>query len=440
MRKSAIVLAALAAFAAQTLCAYVQVEFTSLPRGANVVLDGKLLGVTPMTLRAPDVTPGKSHHLRIYRKGFEPHDEFFTVNDGENAVKHVELLHEKGILLVTTEPSGAEISLDGYSLGETPRLITSLNAKDQHCLVLRKPGYMERKLDVKFNGRTPVVHNVNLLLDSGVVKIATEPAGAEVTVNGIARGRSPLVVTGVPKGRSTIVMEKQGYATATREISVNPGDEQDLFVALDANPGSLRLTSVPEGARFYIDDVAKGKGPITASNLAPRRYRVRAELDGFGTEERTIDVGIGANLAEEFRLSSILGSMEVRTIPVGAYVYVDGKSFGKTTSDNAGSEASDVMVIPNLKAGEHTLIVKCQGYAEVVSHVQIEVAKATQKNIKMKRVFKPDVRIETSTGVIEGVLISSDATSYLVEVSMGIVRSVSRDVVRSVTPIIDEAK
>ena len=267
--------------AAAPLSAGVQVEFTSTPEAAGVFIDGRLRGSTPLVLRGAELEVGRRHHLRFSKEGYEDVDMFFAARDGDRFVQHAELVPQKGLLLVTTEPEGAEISRDGYSLGTTPRLVTSLNAKDVHTLVIRKAGYQDRKLEVRFNGRRPLVRNVSLVLDSGVLKIGSSPAGAEVTVNGISRGPAPVTVTGIPKGRVALSVKKEGYRPFMREISVNAGDEQDIFAELVPLPGALAITTVPEGARVYVDGEFRGKSPVSVADLSPRQYRVKVELDGF---------------------------------------------------------------------------------------------------------------------------------------------------------------
>jgi len=434
-----LVLALVAALAAAwTLPAGVQVDFTSTPEEANVFIDGKLRGKTPLALRGSELGVGKRHHLRFAKDGYEDADMFFAAKDGDRFVQHAELALQKGLLLVTTEPAGAEISKDGYSLGTTPRLVTSLNAKDVHTLVIRKAGYQDRKLEVRFDGRRPLVCNVNLVLDSGVLTIDSAPAGAEVAVNGIARGATPVTVKGIPKGRVAVSVRKEGYRPFAREIPVNAGDEQSIFAELVPLPGALSITSVPEGARIYVDGEFRGKAPVSATDLKPRRYRVRAELDGHATEEALLDVGIGETVKREFRLASNLGSLEIRTMPPGAIVTVDGRMCGTTSSSVPNAATSDVLVVRGLKAGEHTVIVKKYRYAEAVKHPVVEVAKATAVNVRMVRKFTPNVRIETTTGeIINGELVSRDSTMYTVMVSLTQPRNIPCGNVRSVTPISD---
>ena len=425
--------------AAAPLSAGVQVEFTSTPEAAGVFIDGRLRGSTPLVLRGAELEVGRRHHLRFSKEGYEDVDMFFAARDGDRFVQHAELVPQKGLLLVTTEPEGAEISRDGYSLGTTPRLVTSLNAKDVHTLVIRKAGYQDRKLEVRFNGRRPLVRNVSLVLDSGVLKIGSSPAGAEVTVNGISRGPAPVTVTGIPKGRVALSVRKEGYKPFTREISVNAGDEQDIFAELVPLPGALAITSVPEGARVYVDGEFRGKSPVSVADLSPRQYRVKVELDGFYAQEAMLDVGIGKTVKREYRLVSNLGSLEIRTTPPDAIVTVDGRMCGTTTASAPNATTSDVLVVGGLKAGEHTLIVRKYRYAEVVQHPVVAVSKATTVNVKMARKFTPNVEIVMTTGeVIKGELVSRDEKMYTVMVSLTQPRTIPCDSVKTVKPIAEK--
>ncbi len=115
-----------------------RVDFTSQPEGASVFIDGVLRGSTPLTLF--DVPPGQCH-ARFEMKNYEPHDDFFTLLDGGYAVRSATLSPVKGLLLITTEPEGCEVSLDGLSFGDTPRLITTLDAKGVYRFTLKKAGY-----------------------------------------------------------------------------------------------------------------------------------------------------------------------------------------------------------------------------------------------------------------------------------------------------------
>ena len=408
-----------------------RVDFTSQPEGAGVFIDGVLRGPTPLTLF--DVPPGE-HHARFEMKNYEPHDDFFTLLDGGYAVRSATLSPVKGLLLITTEPEGCEVSLDGLSFCDTPRLITTLDAKGVYRFTLKKAGYQSKTLEVRFpSGRTPLVRHEKLILDSGILNVTSRPAGAAVTVNGIQRGVTPLSVTDIPKGRAIVQVSLDGYLPQSRELVLNAGDAQSIDVELEGRKGSIFLTSVPDGARFYVNDQAYGKGPVTIPDVKPGTYSIRAEMDGRGSVTRSVSVSLGQAVSEEFRLESILGRMEVKTYPAGAQVFIDGRLAGTTKPVGFDEmETSAILPIENLEAGEHVLTIKKDGYAEVVRHPVVENLRTKSTTIKLRRVFKPNIRLVTATGTYTGVFVDNSPEAVTIEVSMGITRSFPREDIKQI--------
>jgi len=406
-----------------------RLDVDSQPQGVAVIVDGKDRGVTPLSIF--DLKPGR-HHLRCRLAGYEERDRFFVLEEGRPLSRNVVMEPTKGLLLVKSEPAGCNISVDNVSVGMTPRLITTLDAKDTHKVELRKAGYRTSTFEVRFSGRTPVMRTETMVLDSGVIDIITEPAGVEVTVNGIIRGKSPVQVTDVPKGRATVRLRQDGFAEEMRELSMNAGDRQTLSVVMRGLPGTLSLTSLPPGARFYVNGNPVGKSPVVMPNLMPGEYDVRAEAEGYGTMSRKVTLANGASAREEFRLSNIMGRLEVRTSPPGAQVLVDGKSAGITKSSDPDAEFSDVLAVENLMEGDHVLTVRCDGYAETTRHPKIQKEKTSKWNVRLKRVLTPDVRIMTDTGTYEGVLVNNAPDYLTIEVKLGVQRSFPRSEIRKI--------
>ena len=420
-----IALAVLAASAEESKA--IRCDFTSQPDGATVIVDGMTRGVTPLTLY--DLAPGP-RHVRFELSNYEGVDEFMFLREGGAVSKNAVLSPVKGILLLETEPAGCDISLDGVSFGKTPRLITSLDAKGAYRLLVQKPGYQPRTVEVKFNGRIPLVKNESLVIDSGIIEVTSEPAGAEVTVNGQPRGLTPTKVDGVPKGRATVEIKKNGFEDESRELSIVAGESQTLFVKLNGLPGTMSLSSIPDGARFYVNDRPEGKGPISLTGLKPGSYTIRVEKEGFATSTKTVSLENGGAIVEEFRLENVMGRIEVRTIPSGVEVFLDGSRIGITKAKGDDGGASEVFAIENVREGEHTLAFRCEGYAEVTKHPVVENRKTQTVTARLKRVFTPNVEITTDSGVHRGILISNTANGVEVEVSLGITRTFPHSEVR----------
>ena len=407
----------------------VRVDVTSQPAGVAIVVDGQDRGVTPLTLF--DLRPGK-HHVKCRLAGYVERDRFIEVREGVPMQPNVVMEPEKGLLLIKSEPEGCAILIDGVSHGVTPRLITTLDAKDVYKVTLRKAGYRESVFDVKFEGRRPLVREERLVLDSGIIEVVTDPVGAGVMVNGIIRGNAPVVVSDVPKGRATVKLHMDGFKDEVRELAVNAGDRQTLSVVLEGLPGTLSLSSVPEGARFYINGEFRGKSPVVIAGLKPGAYQVKAELEGYGTMLREVTIGNGSMPREEFRLSNQMGRLEVRTSPVGARVLLDGRSVGVTKSADPAAEVSDVLAIENVLEGEHVLTVRADGYAEVVRHPKVQSTKTLQQTVRLARIFIPDVEILTDQGPRQGVLVKNTPDTITIEVKPGIEQTFPHSSVRKI--------
>ncbi len=88
------------------------------PPGATVSVDGKEVGLSPLTLA--DVTPGL-RTVRVFRDGYAPTELSLEVAP-ETALAPLRFslqpVEAKGA--VTSEPSGAMVTLDGHEAGKTP--------------------------------------------------------------------------------------------------------------------------------------------------------------------------------------------------------------------------------------------------------------------------------------------------------------------------------
>ena len=426
---SLVVLTSLSAFAQERVP--VRVTVTSQPAGATVIVDGMDRGTTPITLF--DLAPGR-HHIKYRLAGYVEADRFVDTNhEGPFIEKNVVLKEEKGLLLLKTEPAGANIVIDGVTVGQTPRLVTHLAAKDVYNVRLRKAGYQDQLIQVRFEGRRPLVREETLVLASGTVNVLSDPAGAEVTLNGIVRGKTPVLVRDVPRGRAVVKFRLDGFDEEVRELAINAGDVQTLSVPLKGQPGTLRLSSVPEGAGFYLNDEPRGRGPLAIPGLNPGEYVVRAEMEGYGTMTKSVTIENGVSASEEFRLSNVMGRLEVCTSPVGAQVWVDGRLVGMTKSKDAYAEFSDILAIENLMEGEHTLVVKKDGYADLTRHPKIRNSQTSKHHrVRLARIFTPDIEIVTARGRYTGVLVANTPDSMVIEVKMGITQSFARDEIRKI--------
>ena len=424
-------LAALAAAAADQ--DFIRLDVTSQPSEAVVAVDGEARGVTPLTL--VDLKPGK-RLVSVSAPGYRTYDEFVVIEQGAYLQKNFELRPEKGLLLVRTDPAGCDVSYNGLSLGTTPLLITTFSAGNTYQLTFSQNGYGKKTVNVTLDGRRPKVIDETLTLDSGILDIVSDPVGAEVIVNGVSRGVTPVKVERVPRGIATITLKMEGYEDLNREVRITAGDRQNMSVRLKGRPTRLTVVSIPEKARVYVDDQFQGRSPVNVS-LEGGSHRVRAELPGYAPMSRTVNIPNGGTVTEEFRLRSVFGRLEIVTTPVGAEVWVDNKKRGFTKSNRDGAQTSLPFAVEELVEGEHQVTVKMKGYEEASKRFDVESSRTTELRVKMKRVFTPDIEIITVNGTVKrGQLLEQTALgSYRIETRPGLEEVISSDDVKSVRPL-----
>lgn len=108
--------------------------------GAEVVVDNKTVGTTPLT--EPVIVDGGKHTVKVRKKGFSDFADVIVAVLGKSTVVSADLLAVAGYLRVTTEDNEkAQVYLDGKFLGDTP--FEGEIPIGQHDLEVRRLGYFD---------------------------------------------------------------------------------------------------------------------------------------------------------------------------------------------------------------------------------------------------------------------------------------------------------
>jgi hypothetical protein len=117
------------------------VEVISIPPGATVRVDGAALpGTTP--LKWTDARPGKTYALIVEAPKHEPWRGEAAIPPNGTEVKVIASLRAiVGTLRVTSDPTGAEVFLDGRSIGRTPVELPGLDPFVESAVEVRLRGH-----------------------------------------------------------------------------------------------------------------------------------------------------------------------------------------------------------------------------------------------------------------------------------------------------------
>jgi hypothetical protein len=127
------------------------------------------------------------------------------------------------------------------------------------------------------------------------IGVATDPAGAEITLTGpegiVARSVS---TTGggqllARAGTYRITVTKPGFVTRTEDISVEIGKPYSQFYPLSRERGHLSVQAIPGNARLFLDDRFVGIGRYEA-DLPGDDYTLLVESADRISERRKIEV------------------------------------------------------------------------------------------------------------------------------------------------------
>ncbi|MDH4205056.1 MAG: SUMF1/EgtB/PvdO family nonheme iron enzyme [Desulfobacteraceae bacterium] len=203
------------------------ITISSVPIDANVLIDGKSFGKTPLNIQ---LSSG-SYLLEINADRFKTWKHRLNVKPNDpQEIRDVRLQPADGKLTINTKPDGANIIIDGTFVGQTP-LTFDLSPDKHHVVQISKAGYEKTNRKVQVVTAASKQLNVNLKPRRGIVHLSVEPPDTELIIDGKSWGV-------VPKKLNLIAVEhklefnKKGFHPYRISITPQPGFPKQLKVAL----------------------------------------------------------------------------------------------------------------------------------------------------------------------------------------------------------------
>ena len=207
--------------------AWSDITFSSFPTNANVMIDGKSIGKTPLSKQLAagnymleiSADQHKTWKQRLIVKPNEPQD-----------LSDIRLKPADGSVAIKTRPVGANVIIDGKFVGQTP-LTIDLSPSEDHVVQISRVGYEKatRKINVSSSASKQI--DIDLKPREGIVYLMVEPPDAELLVNGESRGHAPEQMRLVAAAH-TLEFKKKGYQSHRIQITPRPGYPLQLKVTL----------------------------------------------------------------------------------------------------------------------------------------------------------------------------------------------------------------
>jgi hypothetical protein len=270
-----------------------------------------------------------------------------------------------GRLMLETRPPGAQVEVDGQPRGATP-LALDLTV-GEHAVRLRHETE-ERTLSVNMTAGAQMTQYLELAATSvsgtpvGHLTVVTEPPGARVSIDGEARGVSPVTIRDLQATRHRVTVAG-ATGSAERAVDIEPGGTTSVVFSLGRPGVTAGWLSVQ--AAFDVQ-IAQGVD-IVGSSAAPRvmmaagRHEITFSNAELGFEDRR-QVEIRPGATTTVRLDAV-AALNINARP-WADVAVDGVSLGQTPIANHSLPLGSHVVVfrhPDLGERRQTVVVTARG-------------------------------------------------------------------------------
>jgi len=223
-----------------------ELKLLSQPEGAKVEIDGwsEPNWVTPFS--ASHLAAG-NHTIVFTKSGYLQQTRMVESLMGKTVDVNAELPPAVSTLVVTSNPQGASVWVDGKDSGMTTPAQLAVE-KGSHRVTVKKAGFKDASTDESFaEGQTLSFSPVLLSVDpqseegknpsffrrmlgtdtvpegKGLVHIRTNPEGATIVIDGKAAPKKTNARWPADPGVYSIVLQMSGYKTVHRNIRVQKG-------------------------------------------------------------------------------------------------------------------------------------------------------------------------------------------------------------------------
>ena len=293
-----------------------------------------------------------------------------------------------GFVLIKSDPSGAEVTVNGEVTGaETP--FQKPLQPGQYSYSLSKQLYKTYSgTFIITAGKTTTVEN-KLVANFGSLSIQTQPeGGADIYLDDkLVEEKSPTVLEQLPTGSHTVVIKKKLFESITREIEIQSGQTFRLDVSLQPTFGEINITALT-GVEIWIDQQQVGTGSYTG-RLLKGVHLIEAKKQYHYDFSETVTVEVGKTHTENITLIPRTGILTIMSDPPEAKVILDGINKGKTP-----------LILEEVLIGPHTLLLTKKGHQEIRRQFELQEQKTFAINETLPKVTEKNIVATTPSSSV----------------------------------------
>lgn len=256
----------------------------SYPTEAMVSVEFEPVGEAPFDAMPLDAG---SYFVSVSKPGYVQLDTLVFVDRGRISKIYVMLEPEDGL----TGAAGGGIAQveDVVESRLEPTRPPESSPSDRQRAVQPPPAEVQRPEPTRAAPPEPAAR-------VGGLRVATEPAGATVLLEGRVVGETPLVLGDLRPDRYALVLRKDGHTPYSERVTVNAGDEASLRVTLAPSGGEVTVLVRPWGSIYVNGELRRSDTDVQYSAKLPAgTHTIRVTHPGLGSKEQTVEVTPGGS-------------------------------------------------------------------------------------------------------------------------------------------------
>ena len=270
------------------------------------------------------------------------------------------LVYGAGGIHITSDPSGAEVLVDGIVIGVTPfRLDAMLSGK--YTLQVRHPYHPPHIEPLLIERGSSHRFAINFQPAYGSLSLASNPVGATVKLDGeLLTQVTPMQLPQLQAGNHQVVFSIFGRKVIEREIEVLPGASENLVVELNRTDSSaLTVNTHPSWATVNLLHIPVKYEP--GVRVPTGEYLIEVRASGYESQTRNEKLRVGINVID-ITLKRVNAELNVVTTPADTRIVV---RVGRDVNSRVYTKN---MVLPT---GPIEVLVQKKGYRTIVKRIDL---------------------------------------------------------------------
>ncbi|MGM0526714.1 MAG: SUMF1/EgtB/PvdO family nonheme iron enzyme [Pseudomonadota bacterium] len=268
----------------------IEVELTPLPATVTVTTDPALdnvrwsvNGERSAEASSFDGELAAGHYtITAAHPSYESASISFQAEIAEAIDKSIKLTPINGSLTIASTPAGAQVSIDGELLGNTPLNIE--RAGGEYQVEVSLEGYEPVTDSVRITQRRPDPdRNYQLQPRQASLSVELTPADGVLLIN----GKTATNPASVDANRThTVRYQKQGYLPRSQQVSLAAGEKGQLRFKLEAEMGTVTFQA-NETADVFVNGSKLGTTPVT-TDLQALPTTIEFKKQGYRSVKKSV--------------------------------------------------------------------------------------------------------------------------------------------------------